>query len=230
MTQIAWINQSQGQLADADAARIVEALNLQAPDLAAGWPGTEISHVTATADTVPAGAVKAYWLQNADVAGALGYHDVDPSGDPYIRVFTETILSNGGSALSGAVSISVCSSHEACEEAVDPTCTSTSTAPNGDVWADETADPVESNSYDVTTSDGTVVAVSDFVLPSFFQEAGTAPFDKLSVLTAPFTIAQGGYGIVNNKQVFGEEYPEWRKTTKEFPASRTYRRLHPHRG
>jgi hypothetical protein len=173
--------------------------------------------------------VKAYFLPNADVANALGYHDVDPEGDPYIRVFTLTVLQNGGSALSGPVSISSCASHEACEEGVDPSCAATSTAPDGDVWALEVCDPVESTSYNVTTQDGTVVAVSDFVTPGFFAPATAGgSYDYCHVLASPYTIAKGGYAVINEKQVFGEAYPAWRKATKASPVARTYRRLHPH--
>lgn len=227
---IAWINESQNNgaltLSDADAASIVAALNLQVPDLKAAWPTLPvITNVVATVNTVPSGALKAYFLANADVAGALGYHDVDPQGDPYIRVFTETVLSNGGSALSGSVSISVCASHEMCEAAVDPKCTATATSPTGHSWALETADPVESNFYTVTTPLGIVVAVSDFVYPAFFQNS-PGPYDKLGILKAPFSIAPGGYAIIDNQQSFGMLYPEWRQTTKAFPAARTYRRLH----
>ena len=226
-TTIAWINQSTAQLADIDAQRIVEALNVQAGDLKAAWADVDVTNVFVAADGgVPAGAVKAYFLPNADVAGALGYHDVDPQGDPYIRVFTQTVLDAGGSALSGAVSIAVCASHEMCEEAVDPSCTTNVTDGQGRTWAKEVGDPVESSSYDVTIGDGTAVAVSDFVFPSFFDTAGTAPFDKLGVETAPFTIAKGGYAIIDGGQVFGEEYPEWRKALKTSPASRTFRRTH----
>jgi len=243
---VAWINNSylqpgaEKKLPDGDAAKIVEALNIQNQDMVAAWgAGKQAAHVlVADAGSAPAGSVLAYFLLNADVAGALGYHDTDPNGNPYIRVFVETVLSNGGTTLTGSLSVSVCAGHEADEEAVDPECTSTATAPNGDVWALEVRDPVESSSYNVTLSDGSQVAVSDSVYPSFFDAAGQPPFDQLSVLGSPFTIAQGGYAIINNQAVFGSQagqrtttdrkaagYPEWRWQTKGSPVSRTARRL-----
>ena len=95
----------------------------------------------------------------------------------------------------------------------------------------------------VVFSSGVLAVLSFGLAPGsagFDAQRLTSPFGYLgNLLVAPFarwdsvwylTIAQGGYAIVNNNQVFGEEYPEWRKKTKEFPASRTYRRLHPHRG
>lgn len=42
--------------------------------------------------------------------------------------------------------------------------------------------------------------------------------------------AKGGYAVQLSKgkisQVFGDEYPEWRKATKESDLSRTYKRTH----
>jgi hypothetical protein len=243
---VAWINNAYpntGQpsaLPDADAANIVEALNLQNKDVVATWGAAkQASHVlVASAAAAPAGAMLAYFLYNSDVAGALGYHDVDPNGNPYIRVFVETILSNGGTTLTGSLSVSVCAGHEADEEDVDPSCTATATAGNGDTWALEVSDPVESSSYNVTLADGSQIAVSDFVYPSFFDPQGTAPFDHTGVITAPFTIAQGGYAIINNQAVYGNTsgsgqttsltasgYPGWRWEMKRFPRSRAARRL-----
>jgi hypothetical protein len=119
---VLWINQSQNNgletLSDADAGSIVEALNLQVVHLADHWEDIHLRHeLLAPGQTPPSGSqtlVKAYFLANSDVADALGYHDVDPQGDPYIRVFTEPVLTNGGTTLSGSLSISACASHEAC--------------------------------------------------------------------------------------------------------------------
>jgi hypothetical protein len=221
--------------------KIVEALNIQNQDLVAAWgPNKQATHVlAANAGSAPTGAVLAYFLRNADVASALGYHDADPNGNPYIRVFVETILNAGGSSLTGNRSVSVCAGHEADEEVVDPGCNGTATAPNGDVWALEVGDPVESSTYAVTLSDGSQVAVSDFVYPAFFDPQGQPPFDHVGVVGSPFTIAHGGYAMINNQQVFAAEsggtttdrraagYPEWRWQMKLFPRSRTARRL-PH--
>jgi hypothetical protein len=231
---LAWINVSKKSLSDADAARIVEALNLQAPSVAQAWSIPVNSHLlAANADSVPAGAVKAYFLPNADIADALGYHDVDPEGDPYIRVFVDTVLQNGGTVLSGAVSVSVCAAHEAAEEAVDPQCSSYSGAePDGNKVAIEVADPVEENSYQVSLSDGTSVDVTDFVFPAFFDPTSPGPFDQLGLVSQPFEILKGGYEIVENpagkvSQVFGEDYSKWRDELRRSKRSRTYRRLHP---
>src|SRR6478609_5619456 len=47
-----------------------------------------------------------YILDNADVAGALGYHDEDPHGRPYARVFVDPTLQNGGSIRTGDLAVS----------------------------------------------------------------------------------------------------------------------------
>jgi hypothetical protein len=243
---VAWINNSyenpgSGQtLSDDDAAKVIQALNIQNQDMVAAWgSGKQLTHLLAgDAASAPAGAVLAYFLYNADAAGMLGYHDTDPNGNPFIRVFVETILSNGGTSLAGSVSVSVCAGHEADEEAADPSCLATATAPDGSVWALEVCDPVESSSYNVTLSDGSEVAVSNFVYPSFFENGGQPPFDHLGIVSGPFTLVQGGYAIINGQPAFGSPagqpvsadrmaagYPEWRWQMKLFPRSRTARRL-----
>jgi hypothetical protein len=231
---MAWINEAGGSLADTDVARIVEALNLQAPDIAAAWHISPPHHLVATdAASAPSGAMKCYFLPNADAAHLLGYHDVDPHGDPYLRVFVDLILQNNGTMLSGATSVSAGASHEAAEAAVDPRCDSYS-APrsDGSQVAMEVADAVENTSYRVTLADGTKVSVTNFVFPSYFEASGSAPFDQCQLVTSPFQILNGGYEVVRDpsgavSQRLGDGVAPWRQSSKRFEASRTYRRLHP---
>lgn len=235
-TTVLWINDSQdanGKLTieSGDVDKIVQALNVQASrDLADHWNDIRITHeALAPGQDAPSGTdattVKAYFLANSDVAEALGYHDVDPQGDPYIRVFVEPVLTNGGTVLSGSLSVSACASHEACEEAVDPLCGSTVQSPDGHTWCVEVGDPVQNNSYDIDLPDGTTVAVSDFVTPQFFEAAVTgAKYDYLGTLSEPFTIAPGGYAIIDNQQVLASGYVD-KGQDKTWPTSRTARRL-----
>lgn len=227
-----WINQSQGDLADADAGRIVAALNVQAAALVGAWPGLPpVAHALWTGDpaAIPKTAWKMYWLPDADTAGALGYHDTDPHGTPYGRVFTR-YQGKAWPALrpeSHGISISNISSHEAVEIQVDPGCQATATAPNGDVWALEDADPVEAFAYDLTLPSGTVVSMSDFVTAAFFDLPANPGqgYDAMSKASKPFAISPGGYAIVNNKQVFADE-PSLRYLSQaSSPAGRTARRL-----
>src|ERR1700738_3690548 len=61
---------------------------------------------------VPSAADRMVILDNADQAGALGYHDETPDGKPYGRVFVAPVLDHGGTALSGSLSVSAVLSHE----------------------------------------------------------------------------------------------------------------------
>jgi hypothetical protein len=78
---------------------------------------------------------------------------------------------------------------------------------------------------------GTPVEVSNFVLPAWFDPIPVdgAKFDWLGKLSKPFSMTKGGYVIVRNQgsvsQVFGEEFPAWKKALKlEKLGSRTRRR------
>ncbi len=148
----------------------------------------EISHKTRK------GYAAFYFLDNADVADALGYHDVTPQGMPLAKIFVETTLNDGQS-------VSVTASHELAEMLVDPTCVITVKGPHGWTWAYETADAVEETSFKVNGLD-----MTNFVLPTYFQNikhpAGTK-YDYLGLVKKPFQLLPGGYAAV-------QKYPgEW---------------------
>jgi len=124
-----------------------------------------------------------YLLDVSDVAGALAYHDIDPAGRPYAKVFVQTCEGAGVSWQSAC-------SHEILEIIPDPPTTRTAIGPNGRPWAYETADPVET-SFDPTPKIG--MPLSNFVFPSWFDVDGKAPYDAGGILTAPFSVAPGGY-------------------------------------
>lgn len=172
--------------------------------------------------SVPAGADIVAILDDADQAGALGYHDETPSGKPYGRVFVAVSEQDG-------VSVSSVLSHEVLELFVDPTCCGWEWDGNTTLYAREVGDPVESDSYTIKSHDGTMVEVSNFVFPGWFdpQAAVGTRLDQLHKLSTPFTMTPHGYVIVmvagNVTQRFGDEYPEWKKD-KSFPAARTAKR------
>lgn len=176
----------------------------------------------------PAGVSPLVLFDDADQADALGYHDIDPHGLPYGRVFVHTILDAGGSLYQGPTSVSVTLSHELLEMVGDPGANRwADNVVDGYGYAIELCDAVEGDSYEI---DG--VHVSNFVLPSYFDAMTprTARFDFLARLPGPFTMTRGGYlirrnpttGIVSN--IFGEHFPEWKKALKAHPAARTSRR------
>ena len=104
------------------------------------------------------------------------------------------------------------------------------------LWSREVCDPVQANTYQIVAG-GTRVAVSNFVLPAFFNPWAPPPYDHLGILTAPFSIASGGYAIVEHATptherdarglavMFDPGVPQWRRTQKLEGWGRTYWRL-----
>lgn len=195
---------------------------------------------------VKAGDIPHYIFDTADVAGALGYHDVDPQGRAYIKTFAGTVLDNGGTLLDGSNSVSVTASHECCEAVVDENASMWNTIPDGTTLpsgkqvtralvALESADPVEGDSYPcmVVGKGGTLikVSVSNFVLPAWFDFKHPGPYDQMGLVLQPFETRPGGYLIVDEagtvSQDFARMHPlaAWRQQMKAFPSARTAKRL-----
>src|SRR5690348_13196811 len=154
------------------------------------------------------GMVKGQWamafIDNADVSGALAYHDLTPDGFPLSKVFVKTTLANRDL-------VSVSASHELAEMLVDPAIQMMTTGPNPRLtYAYEACDPVEAISFLVNG-----IPMSDFVYPSYFEvfrKAGSVQFDAVGKVTKPFQLLSGGYQIVFNgrswTQVFGSKSKE----------------------
>src|SRR5438876_3150459 len=134
------------------------------------------------------GAWALVFLDNADVANALAYHDLTPDGFPVSRVFVKTILDD-------KQSVSVATSHELVEMLVDPAINLSSSGPDAKtLYAYEAADPVEEVSF---TLDG--IRMTDFVYPSYFEvfrKPGSDQFDYVKKVNRPFQILPGGYQII----------------------------------
>lgn len=178
-------------------------------------------------------------VDNDSTPGALGFHS-EQNGKPYGKIMTDPVLNNGGVSLYDTknpqnISIASVLSHEVIELFVDPYVNLWADGPSiaqGYSYAVEACDPVESNSYIITTSK-TAVSVSNFILPSYFDNQGTnEKFDYLGVLNAPFSLAKGGYMVVRNtrgteQQVFGEILPpKWKLGMKRNKfGSRTQTRM-----
>ncbi len=180
-------------------------------------------------DDVPGDAWLLGLFDDADAAGALGYHDVDPDGRPYGRVFAGTILRTGGTVEGPGNSVSVCLSHEAIETFGDPGANEWAAMPDGTLTARELCDAVEGDSYQNGPNEP---YVSNFLLPGWFRPADpTAParYDHMGCLRAPFGMTAGGYLILMRagrvSQEFGRDYPGWRHEQKRHSGSRTARRL-----
>jgi hypothetical protein len=136
------------------------------------------------ATSVPAGHMALVMLDDADQAGALGYHDLTDAGQPIGKVFVKTTLDDGEV-------VSVTASHELLEMLLDPGCATAIQATDTAFFAFELCDPVQDKTYEI---DG--VAVSDFVYPAWFQgyrKPGSVQFSYLKSIDAPFALTAGGY-------------------------------------
>lgn len=176
------------------------------------WPGG--SHVVD--DLIDQG----FYLDLVDdlpeAPGALGYHDVDTEGRPYSRVGVNPSLQNGSDWLTGPYSVVSVVGHEAIETVGDPIINIWRAIDNTTETAQELCDAVEATGYRHNGAD-----LTNFLYPSWFNPFGTAPFDHLGQLPAPFTMTAGGYMIVRSggsegersaRTVHGREAPEWRES------------------
>lgn len=169
-------------------------------------------------------------FDQADSAGALGYHDESPAGHPYGKVFVNPTLAQGGGLLTGDTSLSSVLSHEVLEAFADPSCNFWADAPGGVQVALEVGDPVEADAYPVTVS-GVQVLVSNFVYPAFFdaEAAAGSRFDRMGKLAGPFRMTPGGYLLKRSagavQAVYGDAYAAWRLPGKLHPAARSSRRV-----
>jgi hypothetical protein len=154
------------------------------------------------ADNFIAGAWAIVLLDDADVANALGYHDLTPEGLPLSKVFVRTGQKSGEKP-------EVTASHELFEMLLNPALNLCYEGPRGVMYAGEASDAVEELSFKV---DG--VTISNFVYPAWFEAFRSAPalaakskFDHLGKCSKPFQILKGGYMPVKKKdrwtQIFG---------------------------
>jgi len=161
------------------------------------------------------------FLDDADVPGALAYHDLTPDGYPLSKVFVRTTIRNGDL-------VSVSASHELVEMLVDPAINLMTTGPDPKtVYAYESADPVESLTFNVKG-----IPMSDFVYPSYFEDfrkAGSVKFDQMGKVKRPFQILSGGYQIVfkNGKwsQVFASRAKQRAFETEDRRGHRSEQRM-----
>jgi hypothetical protein len=137
------------------------------------------------------------YFDDADTAGALGYHELTFKGQPISKIFVKTTLAAGE-----LVSVTAC--HELFEMVIDPLANLWAEASDGTEYAYEMSDPVEEDTFLV---DG--MAMSNFVHPSWFEPFKHPPgtkFDHLGLLKKPFSMTKGGYVIVKRKGKVSQEY------------------------
>lgn len=137
------------------------------------------------------------YFDNADQAGALGYHDLTKDGQPVSKIFVKTTLDDNQ-----LVSVTAC--HELFEMAIDPIANLWAEAADGTEYAYEMSDPVEEDTFLV---DG--IEMSNFVHPSWFepfQHPKGTKFDHLGLLKKPFSMTKGGCVIFKRKGKVSQAY------------------------
>ncbi|MDI2124663.1 hypothetical protein [Yinghuangia seranimata] len=217
---------------DADVLTMTRACATQVQKHAApAWGVLPIPVVYAASEKeAPPGAWVIAVLDDPDQADALGWHTESEGELIFGRVFAAPVLDNGGTVLKGSLSVSAVLSHEVLETLVDPHVNLWADDGTGTLYALEVADPVESDSYEINVPGAGAVSVSNFVTPRWFdRQAGKhQQFDWLDKVTTPFHMTKGGYVVTSAagkiQQLFGAQYPEWRKHTKIADTSRSARR------
>jgi hypothetical protein len=150
------------------------------------------------------------FLDDADAANTLGYHDITKNGQPISKVFVKTTIA-------AHQKVSTTASHELLEMMIDPGAQMWAQNSDGKWYAYEMCDAVEEEEYMI---DG--IAVSDFVHPSFFESwhhPRSVRFDHLKRVSRPFQTLKKGYQVVSDgksmKEIFGSRAKERNFTTHE---------------
>lgn len=122
-------------------------------------------------------------LDNADQAGALGYHELTNQGTPLGKIFAKIDLDSGSSW-------TVTLSHELLEMLADPWINWCAVGRDSKIYALEVCDAVEADNLGYVI-DG--VLVSDFVTPAWFEPTCADRLDFKQHVTKQLELARGGY-------------------------------------
>jgi hypothetical protein len=167
-----------------------------------------------TGTKTPKGQWSMIFLDDADQANTLGYHDLTLLGQPISKVFVKDTLANGQ-----RVSVTAC--HELCEMLIDPGAQLWAQAGNDVLYAYEMCDACESEEFLIEK-----IAMSDFVFPSFFESwhiPGSVQFDFLKKINQPFQTLKNGYQIIMSA---GKVQYVYGSAAKKIGLQREDRRLH----
>ena len=191
MTQIAVLNGGSA-LKNIDAAFLAEAVNNQMAEFCRDWHLDAWPVVLyASAAGLPAEDIYIFeYVDQLDQPGALAYHSVDALGRPYARMLPPADPLDASDL-----------SHEALETRGDPTCDRWVKMPDGTELAVEVCDPVQgaASEYSVAVTvlgETRQIKLSDYAMPSLFDELGKAPFSRQGGPTRPFGMAAGGYEAI----------------------------------
>lgn len=150
----------------------------------AGWGTMANVRAAANEKDIQPGEWIVGLFRDPDAPGALGYHDLSPLDTPYSKVFPLLGAQYGANWTTTA-------SHEIFEMLADPVIMLISEAVDGQLWAVEVCDAVETVEVMI---DG--VPVSDWVTPAYFNlpPGLTLPLDWAKKVHHPLEILPGGYG------------------------------------
>lgn len=174
--------------------RVVRALARQVRDhFAPAWGiGVELELLPrARASRIRRDAWVLVILDDEESAGADGWHDLSPHGQPMGKVLAKEAIADSREWTSTA-------SHELLEMLVDPDIALGAAATvegHARQYAYEVCDAVQANAYRYEVGG---VHVSDFVYPSWFEgfrPRGTR-FDQLGKCKRPLHILPGGYAVI----------------------------------
>ena len=165
---VAVINES-SNLSDGEIAQHIEAVQAQMDrDVGPMWNFKVKLNQVPKGEPLPPNEWWMVYVDNADVADALGYHELTPAGLPIGKVFVETTLLYGNS-------VSRVLSHETAEMMVDPYLKRlVSVGPRQ--YIVEVGDPLSLDAQGYFM-DGGNVRVSGIAYPDYFYGSGTY-YDK----------------------------------------------------
>lgn len=141
-------------------------------------------------------------VDDLDDPNDVAYHDFE-GGLSRMRIGACALRAYRPAPFLDALSIAI--AHELFEAEINPTTERYAEAPGKPRrLAFEVVDPVQGDSWRCGT-----IAIPNFVLPSYFDACGRAPFDLLGRLAAPFSCDAGGYQVwEDGSQTFGESVTE----------------------
>lgn len=237
LKMIAVVNQSK-RANIAEVAIMVAACNTQVADhFAPAWGLLPclVKQYGALVDVPITPEVATFVIVDANTAepDALGWHTEEGDGQVTGVICVNPVLDNGGVVLFdtedvNTVSVSSVLSHEVLETVADQFVNYWADGPNH-TYAYEVCDPVEATSYRVDVEGVGSAAVSDFVLPSWFDLRGDGPWNfchAVAPVGGAFELARGGYCVLRDggpgteKQIFAhrEQARPWRKSVPSAKA------------
>ena len=157
-------------MSDSDGLTIVSALNMLLPIFCNDWSLPLVTVLYVPKETPITNPLRCLILDNSDVKEALGYHD-QSTDVPYAKIFVKTIIENPGVMLYSSnyilPSVAGTISHEVFEMLVDLRANCWWNDLSGyTLYAAEVCDPVQGNIIKVETKGGSVVGLSDWILPT----------------------------------------------------------------